>query len=103
MPSAMRPIRRTISMDEARAIVLQAAVPIERAETLPIAAALNRVLAGAVTAGTDVPPFDRAAMDGYAVIAADTFGATRHEPRTLSCIEKVFTGQTATRSVTSGE
>ena len=43
---------------------------------------------------TDVPPFDRAAMDGYAVIAADTAGATADAPRALTCVGRVFTGET---------
>ena len=37
------------------------------------------MLAGAVVSTVDVPPFDRAAMDGYAVIAEDTFGAGRYD------------------------
>ena len=50
----------------------------------------------------DVPPFDRAAMDGYAVIAEDTFGASSFEPKTLRCIETVFTGQVARERVSRG-
>jgi molybdopterin molybdotransferase len=42
--------------------------------------ALNRVLAEDITAKTDLPRFDRAAMDGYAVRAEDTFGATQYKP-----------------------
>ena len=51
---------------------------------------------------TDVPPFSRAAMDGYAVRAEDTTGASPTDPRTLRCIEQVFTGQVATRRVEAG-
>ena len=46
-----------------------------------------------VVAGQDVPPFARAAMDGFAVIAQDTFGAGQFDPKVLSLVEKVFTGQ----------
>jgi molybdenum cofactor synthesis domain-containing protein len=42
-------------------------------------------------------------MDGYAVRAEDTLGATRTTPRTLRCIEKVFTGQLAVQSVGPGQ
>src|SRR5262249_28960730 len=56
-----------------------------------------------VTAAVDVPPFDRAAMDGYAVIAEDTFDASPHSPKTLECIETVFTGQVPSRSISRGE
>ncbi|MFH1774065.1 MAG: gephyrin-like molybdotransferase Glp, partial [Methanobacteriota archaeon] len=41
---------------------------------------LGRVLAEEVIAGSDVPPFDRAAMDGYAVKAENTFGASQGNP-----------------------
>jgi molybdenum cofactor synthesis domain-containing protein len=61
------------------------------------------VIAAAPTAAMDVPPFDRAAMDGYAVRAEDTFGAGKHEPRILRAIEKVYTGQLPTRIVGAGE
>jgi molybdenum cofactor synthesis domain-containing protein len=51
----------------------------------------------------DVPPFDRAAMDGYAVIAEDTFGAGRYEPRVLRCVETVYTGQLPRQGIGRGE
>src|SRR5262245_4889067 len=103
MSPTMRPIRSTIPLDEALALVLETAVPVERTERIPIADANGRVVAAPATATIDVPPFDRAAMDGYAVVAEDTFGAGRYEPRTLGCIETVFTGQVPTRRVSRGE
>ncbi len=45
-------------------------------ETLPLAAALSRVIASDVIAPVDAPPFDRANVDGFAVRAADTAGAS---------------------------
>jgi molybdopterin molybdotransferase len=99
----MRPIRHTIPLDEALSLVLDAAVPIERTERISIREANGRVLAEDATATRDVPPFDRAAMDGYAVVAEDTFGAGRYEPRVLRCIETVFTGQVATQRLSRGE
>ena len=101
--TTMRPIRETIPLDEARAIIAEVAAPIERIERVPLADAAGRVIAEAVTAATDVPPFDRAAMDGYAVIAEDTFGAGRYEPRVLRSIETVYTGQVPTSRLSRGE
>ena len=46
------------------------------AETLPLAAILGRVLAADVIAPVDAPPFDRSNVDGFAVRAADTLGAS---------------------------
>jgi molybdenum cofactor synthesis domain-containing protein len=100
---SMRPIRETIPLDEALALMLEAAAPIERVERVSIRHAHGRVVATAPVAALDVPPFDRAAMDGYAVVAEDTFGAGRYEPRVLRCIEKVYTGQVAARRVGRGE
>jgi len=99
----MRPITETISLEEARDLLFEAAVPIERTERIPLGDSLGRVVARAVTSKVDVPPFDRAAMDGYAVIAEDTFGAGPFDPRTLHCVERVYTGQVPKRSLARGE
>jgi putative molybdopterin biosynthesis protein len=53
------------------------------AETVPLAAALGRVLAADVVAPIDVPGFDRANVDGFAVRSADTFGADEGRPLAL--------------------
>lgn len=50
-------------------------------EQVPLDAALDRVLADDVIATVDVPGFDRANVDGFAVQAADTFGASEISPR----------------------
>ena len=99
----MRPIRDTIPVEEAKALLLEAAAPVERIERIALAQASDRVLATPVLSAIDVPPFDRAAMDGYAVIAEDTFGAGRYEPRVLRCVEKLYTGALATRTLAPGE
>jgi molybdopterin molybdotransferase len=101
--TTMRPIRETIPLDEAMALVLERALPVNRTEPIPLRQAGGRVLARAVSSALDVPPFDRAAMDGYAVIAEDTFGAGRYEPKVLRCIETVFTGQVPTQTLSPGE
>jgi molybdopterin molybdotransferase len=101
--TTMRPIRETIPFDEALASILDAAVPLERTERVRLEAAVGRVVADPPQATVDVPPFDRAAMDGYAVRAADTFGAGRDDPRTLRCVATVFTGQVAARPIGAGE
>jgi molybdenum cofactor synthesis domain-containing protein len=99
----MRPIRETLPLDEAMALVRETAVPIARTERVGIREANGRVLAAPTVAAFDVPPFDRAAMDGYAVVAEDTFGAGRYEPRVLRCIERVHTGSVPVHSVGRGE
>ena len=63
-----------------RAAVPHAALP---PETVPLTQALGRVLAADVASPIDVPPFDRALVDGFAVRAADTEGANAARPRRL--------------------
>lgn len=99
----MRPIRETVPLDEAMTLLMQGAVPIERTERISIADGMNRVLAEAVVSGVDVPPFDRAAMDGYAVIAEDTFGAGRYEPKILRSVGRIYTGDMPARPIARGE
>ncbi len=99
----MRPFGDTISLEEARAIITRSVRTIERLERVPLQEAHGRVLAEEVGAPADVPPFSRAAMDGYAVRAADTIGATPGRPVILTCIEKVFTGQMPSQTVGAGQ
>ena len=99
----MRPIRATISLADARALVDRAIQPIARTERVTLDEADVRVIAIPVVASSDVPPFARAAMDGYAVRAADTFGASNMDARVLACVETVFTGQVPARSVDAGQ
>src|SRR6516165_2550933 len=69
------------------------------AEEIPLALALERVLAGDVVAPLDVPGFDRSNVDGFAVRAEDTFGASEDHPRTLRlCGETVSPGQVPGRA-----
>ena len=99
----MRPIRETIPLEEARQLIEEASAPLMQSESVPLIAASGRVLARDVTSDRDVPPFSRAGMDGYAVVAENTFGASRYEPKTLRVVEKIYTGEVPTRRVESGE
>ncbi len=53
-------------------------------ETVPLAGALHRVLASTVVSTVDVPAFDRSNVDGFALVAADTYGAMEESPRVLA-------------------
>jgi molybdenum cofactor synthesis domain-containing protein len=98
----MKPIRETISLEEARQLIAEACKPIERTERLRLVDANGRAAAADVQSTRDVPPFARAGMDGYAVRAEDTFGANRYEPKTLRVIDKVYTGEVPTKPVDAG-
>lgn len=103
MTTKMRPFGATISLEEARTRIDAAVRPIDRTERIPLADADGRVLAEDVVANADVPPFARAAMDGYAVRAHDTSGAARDEPRLLTRVETLYTGQVTQRTIGAGE
>jgi molybdenum cofactor synthesis domain-containing protein len=81
--SAMRPFKRLLSSEEALMIIRDNIRPLERVEQVRIKNVAGRVLASDVVAGFNVPPFDRSSMDGYAVRAEDTYGASAFEPRRL--------------------
>ncbi|MGE0392436.1 MAG: gephyrin-like molybdotransferase Glp [Vicinamibacterales bacterium] len=98
----MRPFGQTIPLEDARRIIEGAIRPTDRTELVPLHEAGGRVLATDLVAPGDVPPFTRAGMDGYAVRAADTTGASRTEPRLLRAVEQVFTGQMPGRAVEPG-
>jgi putative molybdopterin biosynthesis protein len=93
-----------IERDEAerrwRAILDIAALP---AETVALEDALGRVLAEDVRADVDVPGFDRSNMDGFAVRAEDTYGATEVEPVSLRLnSETIPTGVAPSQEVLPG-
>jgi len=71
-------------------------------EEVSLTAARGRMLAERIDAGIDVPGFDRATVDGYAVRAKDTFGAEEADPATLEIAGTVHAGEEPTVSVEAG-
>jgi molybdopterin molybdotransferase len=71
-------------------------------ETVALAEAVGRVLAETVSADRDLPGFDRATMDGYAVAAAATFGASEGSPAWLPVVGEIAMGQQPSFSLTRG-
>lgn len=98
----MRPFTGTISFDDALRQVTAAAQRVTRTEQVDLADLDGRVLAVDIVANQDVPAFDRAAMDGYAVVAADTAAASAESPVRLQRLGRVFTGETAEWPIVSG-
>ncbi len=70
---------------------------------VPLVDALDRVLAVNVYAKVDSPPFDRSNVDGYAVIARDTYGATEAQPMPLRIVGRADVGLLPTIEVRSEE
>jgi molybdenum cofactor synthesis domain-containing protein len=98
----MKLMKAFISLEDGMRILLDCVEPIPRTERVGLLEATGRVLAEPVVANMSVPPFPRAAMDGYAVIAEDTFGAGNFNPARLTLIEVIHAGDTARSQVERG-
>ncbi|MBI3998531.1 MAG: molybdopterin molybdotransferase MoeA [Armatimonadetes bacterium] len=72
-------------------------------ETVPVHTALGRVLAADVTSPADLPPFDRSAVDGWAVRAADVASAESDHPVRLRHAGEVRMGEAAALTVSPGD
>jgi len=83
----------------ARELLLTRCTPVERTGTVALADALGRVTAADVRAAETLPAFARSTMDGYAVVAADTFGASESAPAYLRLCGEVAMGTAPTLRV----
>ncbi len=72
-------------------------------EEIPIGEAHKRVLAEDVMAFHDSPPFDKSAMDGFALIAEDTFGASNSAPKQLRIVDAIGAGDFSSKTVNQNE
>ena len=99
----MRPFGALISYQEAGEIIDRHIHQITRTESVPIDDAVNRVLAADLIAAMNVPPFNRAAMDGYAVKARDTFSAGQFKPVTLKIIGEIHAGESPDKKIKIGQ
>ncbi len=91
-----------ISVDEALDRVL-AVAHVLSVESVPLLEAEGRVLAVDLSSPIDLPPFANSAMDGYAMRAIDTTGATVDNPVRLAIIDRVAAGSVSTRHLTTGQ
>jgi len=74
--------------------------PIEEIEINDV---LNRILATDVMCEMDIPPFDRSAMDGYAILAEDSFGASTKNPKPIKLVGTIEIGESSTLKLNKGE
>jgi molybdopterin molybdotransferase len=95
-------VKKLLSPEQARTLVLERALPLEAVE-VGLENALGRVLAEDVAAGEDVPGFDNSAMDGFALRSADTAGASEETPARLELVDESRAGQPARASTEAGQ
>ncbi|HWV34017.1 MAG TPA: gephyrin-like molybdotransferase Glp [Thermomicrobiales bacterium] len=91
-----------LTPDEARSRILAALNPLP-ATDLPLDEASGLILAQDVSAKRDLPPFDNSAMDGFALIAADTVQACDDEPVTLAISGEIPAGHTSASRIEPGQ
>lgn len=89
--------------EDALRLLLDHVPPVQAAEVVPTAEALGRVLAQSPTAAAALPSFPRSTMDGYAVRAADTFGATEGLPAYLALIGECPMGAAPALTIGPGQ
>ncbi|MDR7666520.1 molybdopterin molybdotransferase MoeA [Methanosarcina sp. Z-7115] len=87
-----RIFKERTSVDEALRLFLENISPIRKTEEIPLETCTGRVLAEAVISGRNVPHYRRAALDGYAVRASDTLGASPANPVLLQLSDRVEEG-----------
>lgn len=92
-----------ITVEEAASLAASLARPVAQTEILSLPELPGRVAAADITAKEDVPVFARSTMDGYAVFAANTFGAGESSPVDLTLTEPVQMGKPAAFTLYSGE
>ncbi|ANF23387.1 gephyrin-like molybdotransferase Glp [Thermococcus piezophilus] len=99
----MREFKRLTPYKEAFELMLNDLREIGGVEEVPLDEAYGRVLAEDVVSPIDSPPFDRSAVDGYAVRAEDTFQAREYHPIGLEVIDEITAGMESGKEVTSGK
>ena len=96
--------RKLLTFDEAKKKIDDQFKPVFLGEEEAVLLeAYNRVLNQDVVSTLDIPPFNRSTVDGYAVKAADTFGAEENEPATLKVSGAVNIGEPPNVKVEKGE
>ena len=91
-----------LSVEEARQRMLDT-IPILPPEKREILECTGYVLAEALHAEENIPPFNNSAMDGYAVRAADVKNASEKHPAVLSVVETIAAGYAPTKQVAAGQ
>ena len=98
----MQGFGKLTSLKEARVILAEIVTKIPD-EQIPLEQALYRVLAEDIISELDVPNFRKSAMDGFAVIASDTFGARNTSSKTLRIVDSVVAGKVSRTILKTGE
>jgi len=98
----MRGFTERTDLESALEMLRSSVAPLE-AESVQLEQALGRTLARDIVSAEEVPAFDKSAMDGFALRAAETFGASPTDPVSLRVIGEIFPGEVGKLEVGPGE
>lgn len=91
-----------LNVDKALDAILSSIQPTS-SQSVSLPDALHRVLAEDVVSEINLPPFDNSAMDGYAIRAADSMGASPESPASLRVVMDIPAGQAPTTALQAGQ
>lgn len=94
---------QVVTVAEANARLCAHIAPLPRRELIPLHDALDRVLAEELRSPVDLPAFPRSTVDGFAVRAADTYGASESLPAYLTICGETPMGRAPEFTVSSGQ
>ena len=95
----MKEFKRLMPYRDAFRLMMNDLEEIPDAEELLLNDALGRVLAEDIVSPIDSPPFDRSAVDGYALRAEGTFPAREYSPVELKVLDEIVAGRRAGRGL----
>ena len=88
--------------DDAKKIITDS-LKTSAVEEIPLEKAYQRVIAQEVISTLNSPPFDRSAMDGYAILAEDSFSHSEANPFHLKVVDRIGAGEKSNLKLKSGE
>lgn len=94
-------MKKNVSLEEAQSLLLDRAEPVDEC-SVALLDAFGRILSQDIIAPISIPPFDKSALDGYALIAGDTITAEPSVPVQLQVIDETRAGYPAQEKVVPG-
>ena len=92
-----------VTVEQALQLISERVSKVDRKEMLNLSDALGYVLAETIYSPISNPPFDRSPIDGYALRAVDSIGASKETPVCLKVVEEIDAGQHSDRFIEPGE
>ncbi|MFQ6085503.1 MAG: gephyrin-like molybdotransferase Glp [Candidatus Bathyarchaeia archaeon] len=103
MSRSSKLFHKLVSFDEAKRKFMNSFTPTQGIEEAALPEVHGRISAEDIRSPVDIPPFDKSTMDGFALKAEDTFGATEDAPVRLKLVGSVKVGERSSLKIRNGE